>query len=117
MLIGLNKTTEKRLLIDLQGLREAYELREIDEILWVPSKENPADALTNDTDSSALRMILEENRVDLNPNAWVERVKNNELRHGYDTRKKGEKKIPRVSERSMTYSHKDNNGKKVRFDI
>lgn len=115
MLISLNKTTEKRLLIDLQGLREVYELREIDEILLIPSEENPADSLTKSIDSNALQMILEENRVELNPNAWVERVKRNELRHGFDTVKKGERKIPRVSVQRKHDSGHDSTVKKVRF--
>lgn len=83
--------------MDLQGLSEAYELREITEVLWIPSHENPADALTKQVDSEALRLLIEENRVINNPNAWIERTKKGELKAGYDTKKKSEKRFPRVS--------------------
>lgn len=73
MLVGLKSTTEKRLLIDLAGLREAYEMREIDEIIWIPSECNPADALTKKDPCVAMDKLQEHNEIDLNPNAWVER--------------------------------------------
>ncbi len=38
-------TAEKRLLIDLALLREAYENRDISEIVQIPGDQNPADAL------------------------------------------------------------------------
>lgn len=45
-LTRLNTVQEKRLMIDIMCLREAYEKREITEIKWIPGKSNPADALT-----------------------------------------------------------------------
>ena len=36
-LVALNSTTEKRLLIDLQLLRQLYKRREITEIYWIPT--------------------------------------------------------------------------------
>lgn len=43
---NINRTTEKRLLIDLCMLRESYERREISEVFWIPTHQNPADAFT-----------------------------------------------------------------------
>lgn len=45
-LTNINRTREKRLLIDLCMLRESYERREISEVFWIPTAQNPADAFT-----------------------------------------------------------------------
>lgn len=42
----LNTATEKRLIIDLSMLRDSYELRDIADVLWIPSGQNQADAIT-----------------------------------------------------------------------
>ena len=77
-LTSINTTAEKRLLIDLQVLRQAYEYREITEVAWIPSEQNPADGLTKDRANGALERLVRENRVDLTPNAWVERAQSEE---------------------------------------
>lgn len=51
----INQTTEKRLLIDLQMIRQSYERREITKAFWISTKQNPADAFTNATTTSALQ--------------------------------------------------------------
>lgn len=71
---GINSTTEKRLLIDLEILRQAYELREIAKVAWIPSADNPADALTKDTNPSpALMNLMMTNPLSLKKKSWVER--------------------------------------------
>lgn len=72
-LIRINQTTEKRLLIDLRMLRQSCERREITEVFWIPTTQNPADAFTKATPTPALETLLVENRLQLTPNAWVER--------------------------------------------
>jgi hypothetical protein len=72
-LVTLNNTAEKRLLIDLQLLRQAYERREITEVCWIPTEQNPADAMTKGRPTPALDKLLMRNRVELNPTAWVDR--------------------------------------------
>lgn len=74
-LISLNTTSEKRLMIDLSGLRQCYERREITEVLWIPGEQNPADVMTKDVNCLALNTLMEHNRLDINPKAWIERVK------------------------------------------
>ncbi len=72
-LTSLNTTTEKRLLIDLHMLRECYESREISEVMWIPGAENPADAITKRNASPALERLITENKLEVNPQAWIER--------------------------------------------
>ncbi|KHJ32728.1 hypothetical protein EV44_g1731 [Erysiphe necator] len=73
-LTRLNTVQEKRLMIDIMCLREAYEKREITEIKWIPGKSNPADALTKSKNvSQALQKLVETNWVDLESSKWVER--------------------------------------------
>lgn len=72
-LVGINSTTEKRLLIDLCMLRQSYELREITEVVWIPSHQNPADGMTKDNACCALEKLICSNELDLQPKAWVER--------------------------------------------
>ena len=74
-LVSLNSVTEKRLLIDLKVIREAYEHREVAEVFWIPGSQNPADALTKATKeaAAALHQVLATNRIKLTPNAWVKR--------------------------------------------
>ena len=68
-LVRINQTTEKRLLIDLRMLRQSYERREITEVFWVPTAQNPADAFTKASPTSALSNLLEHNKLYLTPNA------------------------------------------------
>lgn len=72
-LTKLNTTNEKRLMIDIMGIREAYEKREITEIRWTNGKSNPADAMTKGTPSKALQDLIDTNHVDLRTTEWVER--------------------------------------------
>ena len=70
---GIAATAEKRLLIDLGLLRESFELREIENVFWIPSAQNPADGLTKKSPSPALRNLILDNKLSLTPNAWVQR--------------------------------------------
>lgn len=45
-LTRLNRTTERRLLIDLWMLRERYERHEISEVFWILSRPNSVDSFT-----------------------------------------------------------------------
>lgn len=72
-LVGINSTTEKRLLIDLCMLRQAYELRELTEVIWIPSSQNPSDAMTKSNASGALERLIRTNRLEVDAKSWVER--------------------------------------------
>lgn len=47
-IIRLGTTAEKRLMIDIMGLRQSYENREINEVRWIDGSCNPADAMTKE---------------------------------------------------------------------
>lgn len=58
LLICIMSPTDKRSLIDIQGLRETYEVREVVEILWIPSKKNPVDCLTKKGVCAELKQVI-----------------------------------------------------------
>jgi len=47
-LVRLGTTQEKRLMIDVMCLRQAYERRQITDIKWIDGDANPTDAMTKD---------------------------------------------------------------------
>ena len=72
-LVQLGTTSEKRLMIDVMGLRQSYESREIDEIRWICGKDNPADAMTKVSPNHALENLISHNRTTIRVEGWVER--------------------------------------------
>jgi hypothetical protein len=75
-LVKLGTTQEKRLMIDIMCLRQAYERREIAEVKWIDGNNNPADSMTKSSPSSALKHLIDTNRVKLEEVQWVERATN-----------------------------------------
>ncbi len=67
-LTTIHPATEKQLLIDLSILRQSYEHRDIAEILRIPGRNNPADALAKSDSSPALTNLLNNNTMIVNPN-------------------------------------------------
>jgi len=59
--------------VDLMCLRQAYERREIIEVKWIKSRNNPADAMTKAKPCQALKILIDMNKLDLKVNEWVER--------------------------------------------
>ncbi len=57
-IVTLRSMTEKRLLIDIAGLREAYSKGDLSNLGWIRSEYNIADALTKEKKESALHRIL-----------------------------------------------------------
>jgi hypothetical protein len=72
-LVRLGSTQEKRLMIDVMCLRQAYERRQITDIKWIDGSSNPADAMTKSKPCDALRQLIDTNRIDLQAIGWVER--------------------------------------------
>ena len=72
-LVKLGTTAEKRLMIDIMCLRQAYERHEIAEVKWIKGSTNPADSMTKSKASGALKQLLDTNRVQLEVVEWVER--------------------------------------------
>ncbi|KAI1004025.1 hypothetical protein K3495_g4184 [Podosphaera aphanis] len=77
-LVKLGTTQEKRLMIDLMCLRQAYERREIAEVKWIEGNSNPADAMTKSKASPALRYLIETNELRIQAKQWVERTNTND---------------------------------------
>ena len=72
-LVKLGTTKEKRLMIDVMALRQSYERREIDEIRWIDGKDNIADAMTKSNPNKALESFVNNNRLRIRLEGWVER--------------------------------------------
>ncbi|KAL2073526.1 hypothetical protein VTL71DRAFT_10852 [Oculimacula yallundae] len=72
-IVKLGTTREKRLMIDLMCLRQAYERKEISEVVWVEGFINPADAMTKSNCNDALKQLIDTNKLVIKPMEWVER--------------------------------------------
>ena len=72
-LVKLGTTQEKRLMIDVMCLRQAYERREIAEVRWIKGDSNPADSMTKLKPSNALKLLIDTNTIQLDAEEWVER--------------------------------------------
>ena len=64
-LVRLGTTQEKRLIIDVMGLRQAYERRLITDIKWISGDANPADAMIKGKPCTALQRLIDTNLVNL----------------------------------------------------
>jgi hypothetical protein len=74
-LVRLEITAEKRLMMNVMTLRQSYERREITEIKWIHESNNPADSMTKIKSFSALKTIIDINRINLDTTEWVKRAK------------------------------------------
>ena len=73
VIIKNSMTTERRLMTDLEAPRQAYSAREISDIGWVCSADNPADGFTKQGECVALRKLMEDGRLDVEVLQWVAR--------------------------------------------
>jgi hypothetical protein len=73
-LVRLGTTQEKRLMIDVMCLRQAYERRQVTKVKWIDGDTNPADAMTKGKPYTALSQLIDTNRVELQAVGWVERT-------------------------------------------
>jgi hypothetical protein len=65
-LVKLGTTQEKRLIIDIIYLRQAYKRKEIAKVKWIKGKSNPANAITKSKSSNALKRLIDTNTLQLN---------------------------------------------------
>ena len=54
-------------------LYQAYKRREIAEVKWISSGDNPADAITKAKPYQALKTLIDTNKLNLKVIEWVER--------------------------------------------
>ena len=57
---------KKHLIIDVMNFRQSYERREITEIWWIDENNNSADFMTKIKTSSILKILINNNRINLN---------------------------------------------------
>eukprot|EP00171_Calliarthron_tuberculosum_P002814 IDg2814t1 len=69
----LIQTKEKRLMLDVHLLREAYERREITKITWIAGQSNIADCLTKIKHNGSLLTLQKTNQCYITIEGWVDR--------------------------------------------
>jgi hypothetical protein len=74
-LIRLDIIVEKRLMIDVMILRQFYERREITEIIWIHGINNSVDSMIKIKSSTALKTMIDINKINLNITEWVKRAR------------------------------------------
>jgi hypothetical protein len=62
-LVKLGTIREKRLIINVICLRQAYERREITEVKWIKGESNPANSITKSKPINALKHLLDTNTI------------------------------------------------------
>jgi hypothetical protein len=77
------------LMIDVMILRQFYERREITEMIWIQNINNSANSMIKTKSSSALKTIIDINKINLNTTEWVERARKT-VNQGKKTRQKDE---------------------------
>jgi hypothetical protein len=70
-LVKLGTTKEKRLMIDIMALREAYERGELKDIRWIDGCDNPADAMTKAAANTSMEQLINTNKLELRVQGWV----------------------------------------------
>lgn len=71
VLTKCSSTIEKRLMIDLQVVRQAYETHLISDLGFIRTEHNPADGLTKIGTCQALRKLIATNKCDQDIDTWV----------------------------------------------
>jgi hypothetical protein len=64
---------EKRLIVDLMYLCQAYEWYKITEVKWISSEDNSVDAMTKTKPCQAFKTLIDTNKLNLKVTEWVER--------------------------------------------
>ena len=75
VIVKSTTTTGKRLMIDIQAAREAYDQSEISDVGWIVSEDNPADGLSKPKRCELLESILDSGRNELKAEKWI--IRNN----------------------------------------
>ena len=78
-LVKLGTTKEKRLMIDIMALRQAYEQGELKDIRWIDGRDKPADSMTKSGPNAALERLIDTNHLELRVQGWVERTRKNSI--------------------------------------
>lgn len=71
VIVQSSTTTERRLMIDIQASREAYQERKIDNVGWIKSDGNLADGLTKVNKPELIQRIMRTGQLDRIADQWV----------------------------------------------
>ena len=52
-------------MVDLMCLRQSYERKLIQDVIWIDGESNPADAMTKSKAYPSLRELIDSNKIDL----------------------------------------------------
>lgn len=66
--------TEKRLMIDLKTIKDSYQKHELQQVAFIRSENNPADALAKIKQSSILDSISQTSEVNHAVEQWIKRM-------------------------------------------
>jgi hypothetical protein len=73
-LVRLDIIVKKRLMMNVMILRQSYERREIIKIKWIHEFNNSVDSMTKIKSFSALKTVIDINRINLDTTEWVKRA-------------------------------------------
>jgi hypothetical protein len=62
-LMKLGTIKEKRFIMDIMAIRQAYERQKVRDIRWINNRNNPADVMTKGTPNHALEELINTNRL------------------------------------------------------
>jgi hypothetical protein len=65
-------TQEKRLIVDLICLYQAYKRHEITKVKWIDGGDNLVDAMTKVKPYQAFKFLINTNKLNLKVTEWVE---------------------------------------------
>lgn len=82
VIIKASTTTERRLMIDIRATREAYVREEINDVGWISSEDNIADAMTKLSPCKSLDNLMQTGQLHMQVQQWVIRGEADEF--GYD---------------------------------
>lgn len=70
--VNIGITTVKSLLDQLRMMREAYEQRELTEVVCIQSEQNTAGRMRKEKASAALELLMKNNWLNIHYRSWVE---------------------------------------------
>lgn len=73
IIVGINATTQKRLLIDSFVLKKLCGISEQSDIVWIFSTENSAQALTKRNATKDLKLLMENKKLCNSAEYWTNR--------------------------------------------
>jgi hypothetical protein len=72
-LMKLGTTKEKRLIINIIAIRQAYEQQNVLDIRWIDDRNNPANAITKAGPNRAFEQLINNNKLIMRLQKWVKR--------------------------------------------